>query len=59
MTHGLPCVTMHASWKVYKRGRRPVRRGREEQKGKEKEKEKGVKGKKEKGVKGKKEKDRE
>ena len=38
---------MHASWKVYKRGRRPVRRGREEQKGKGKEKEKGEKGKKE------------
>ena len=48
MTHGNPCVTMHASWKVYKRGRRPIRREREEQKGKEKEKEKGVKGKKEK-----------
>ena len=41
-------VTMHASWNVYKRGRRPVHRGREEHKGKEKEKEKGVKGKKEK-----------
>ena len=38
---------MHASWKVYKRGRIPVRRGREGQKGKEKEKEKGEKGKKE------------
>ena len=47
VTHGKPCVTMHASWKVYKRGRRPVRGGREEQKGKEKEKEKGEKGKKE------------
>ena len=43
MTHDKPCVTMHASWKVYKRERIPIRRGREEQKGKEKEKEKGKK----------------
>ena len=35
---------MHASWKVYKKGRRLVRRGREEQKGKEKEKENEEKG---------------
>ena len=38
MTHGKPCVNMHASGNVYKREVIPVCRGREEHKGKEKEK---------------------
>ena len=43
-SHVSPCVQVGRSIKA---GRRPVRRGREEKKGKEKEKEKGEKGKKE------------
>ena len=35
VTHGLPCVHMHVNVEVYKRGRKPARRGGEQQKGKE------------------------
>ena len=38
MTHGKPCVNMHASGNVYKWEVILVHRGREEHKGKEKEK---------------------
>ena len=44
-THGKPCVHMHVTWNIYKMGWRSVRRGGEEQKGKEgKRKGKGRKG---------------
>ena len=42
-THGKPFFNMHASGNGYKWEVIPVRRGREEQKGKEKEKGKGEK----------------
>ena len=35
VTHGLPCVHMHVNVEVYKRVRKPVRRGGEQKKGKE------------------------
>ena len=44
-THGKPCVDMHVSGNVYKWEVIPVCRGGEEHKGKEKKKGKGEKGK--------------
>ena len=35
MTHGKPCVHMHVNGEVYKRGGKSVRRGGEQQKGKQ------------------------